>query len=152
MSVQRVPLPVGSNSERRPLGIVTSNTLVKHVIVDGMDKSEPVSQIMASPVFTISPHASATAATLLMLRERIGQVCVTEDGTPDTKALDVLHAQRPARPKRPSPRGLVAQIRFAKSPARFRELCDEIQAIAQSYLDAGALRDLPRTNLRRTLR
>ncbi len=137
MSSKRVPSILVVDSERRPLGIVTSNTLVKHVIVDGMNKSGPVSAIMASPVFTISPRASATAATLLMLRERIGQVCVTEDGTPDTKALDVCTHKDLLAQSGHHPAGLLREIRFAKSPARFRELCDEIEAIARSYLDAG---------------
>jgi len=88
-------------------------------------------------VFTISPRASATAATLLMLRERIGQVCVTEDGTPDTKALDVCTHKDLLAQSGHHPAGLLREIRFAKSPARFRELCDEIQTIAQSYLEAG---------------
>jgi len=137
MSSKRVPSVLVVDAERRPLGIVTSNALVRHVIVDGLDKSSPVSQIMASPVFTISPRASATAATLLMLRERIGQVCITEDGTPDTKALDVCTHKDLLAQSGHHPAGLLREIRFAKSPARFRELCDEIQTIAQSYLEAG---------------
>ncbi len=137
MSSKRVPSILVVDAERRPLGIVTSNTLVKHVIVDGMDRTAAVSHIMASPVFTISPRASATAATLLMLRERIGQVCVTEDGTPDTKALDVCTHKDLLAQSGHHPAGLLREIRFAKTPARFRELCDEIEAIARSYLDAG---------------
>jgi len=137
MSSKRVPSVLVVDAQRRPLGIVTSNGLVKHVVVDGMDKSGPVSRIMASPVFTISPRASATAATLLMLRERIGQICITEDGTPDTKALDVCTHKDLLAQSGHHPAGLLREIRFAKSPARFRELCDEIQTIAQSYLEAG---------------
>jgi CBS domain-containing protein len=137
MSSKRVPSVLVVDAQRRPLGIVTSNTLVKHVIVDGMDKSAPVSRIMASPVFTVSPRASATAATLLMLRERIGQICVTEDGTPDTQALDVCTHKDLLAQSGHHPAGLLREIRYAKSPARFRELCDEIQTIAQSYLEAG---------------
>ena len=137
MSSKRVPSVLVVDAQRRPLGIVTSNTLVKHVIVDGHDKTGPVSRIMASPVFTVAPRSSATAATLLMLRERIGQVCVTEDGTPDSPALDVCTHKDLLAQSGHHPAGLLREIRFAKSPARFRELCDEIQTIAQSYLDAG---------------
>ncbi|MFT3867398.1 MAG: DUF294 nucleotidyltransferase-like domain-containing protein [Nibricoccus sp.] len=137
MSSKRVPSVLVVDEKRWPLGIVTSNTLVKHVIVDGLDKAEPVSRIMASPVFTVAPRSSATAATLLMLRERIGQVCVTEDGTPLSPALDVCTHKDLLAQSGHHPAGLLREIRFARSPARFRELCDEIQTIAQSYLDAG---------------
>lgn len=137
MSSKRVPSVLVVDEKRWPLGIVTSNTLVKHVIVDSLDKSLPVSRIMASPVFTVAPRSSATAATLLMLRERIGQVCVTEDGTPLSPALDVCTHKDLLAQSGHHPAGLLREIRFARSPARFRELCDEIQTIAQSYLDAG---------------
>jgi CBS domain-containing protein len=137
MSSKRVPSVLIVDEKRHPLGIVTSNTLVKYVIVDGHDKSGPVSRIMASPVFTIAPRSSATAATLLMLRERIGQVCVTEDGTPNSPALDVCTHKDLLAQSGHHPAGLLREIRFAKSPARFRELCDEIKTIAQSYLEAG---------------
>jgi CBS domain-containing protein len=137
MSSKRVPSILVVDDERRPLGIVTSNTLVKHVIVDGMDKTLPVSRIMAKPVYTVSPRSSATAAILTMMRERIGQVVVTEDGTPKTKALDVCTHKDLLAQSGHHPAGLLREIRFAKSPARFHELCDEIEAIARSYLEAG---------------
>ncbi|MDF9831965.1 CBS domain-containing protein [Ereboglobus sp. PH5-5] len=137
ISSKRVPSILVVDSERRPLGIVSSNALVKNVVVDGMPKTEPVSRIMAKPVCTVSPNSSATAAMLIMLRERIGQVCVTEDGTPNTKALDVCTHKDLLAQTGHHPAGLLREIRFAKSNARFRELCDEIENIARSYLDAG---------------
>ncbi|WP_161554797.1 DUF294 nucleotidyltransferase-like domain-containing protein [Ereboglobus luteus] len=137
ISAKRVPSILVVDSERRPLGIVSSNALVKNVVVDGMPKTEPVSRIMAKPVCTVSPNSSATAAMLIMLRERIGQVCVTEDGTPNTKALDVCTHKDLLAQTGHHPAGLLREIRFAKSNARFRELCDEIENIARSYLDAG---------------
>lgn len=137
MASKRVPSILVVDEERRPLGIVTSNTLVKHVIVDGLSKTAPVSSIMAKPVFTVSPRSSATAAMLLMLRERIGQVCVTEDGTPATKALDVCTQKDLLAQSGHHPAGLLRELRLARTTARFRELCDDIEAIARSYLEAG---------------
>jgi Predicted signal-transduction protein containing cAMP-binding and CBS domains len=137
MAAKRVPSILVVDEERRPLGIVTSNSLVKHVIVEGLDKQTAVTRVMAKPVYTVSPNSSATAAILTMLRERIGQVVVTEDGTPKTKALDVCTHKDLLAQSGHHPAGLLREIRFAKSPARFRELCDELETIAQSYLDAG---------------
>lgn len=86
---------------------------------------------------TVAPHSSATAAILLMLRERIGQVCVTEDGTPQTKALDVCSHKDLLAQSGHHPAGLLREFRHAKSPARLRELCDEVEEIAESYLNTG---------------
>lgn len=137
MSSKRVPSVLVVDPERRPLGIVTASNLVKHVIVDGVPPTDPVSRVMASPVITVSPRSSATAAILQMLRERIGQVCVTEDGTPQTKALDVCTHKDLLAQSGHHPAGLLREIRLARTPARFRELCDEIEDIARSYLEAG---------------
>ncbi|MDR2676138.1 MAG: DUF294 nucleotidyltransferase-like domain-containing protein [Opitutaceae bacterium] len=138
MSAKRVPSILVVDAARRPLGIVSGNSLVKNVIVDAMPKDTPVSRIMASPVCTISPRTSAMAASLLMLRERIGQVCVTEDGTPGTPALDVCTHKDLLAQSSHHPTGLLYEIRVAKSPARFRELCDETEQIVREYLGAGA--------------
>lgn len=137
MAAKRVPSILIVDEQRRPLGIVTANALVKQVIVDGVEKSAAVATVMAKPVITVSPHSSATAAMLLMLRERIGQVCVTEDGTPQTPALDVCTQKDLLAQSGHHPAGLLREIRLARSNPRFRELCDEIESIARSYLEAG---------------
>lgn len=92
---------------------------------------------MASPVITVSALSSATAAILLMLRERIGQVCVTEDGTPNTPALDVFTNKDLLAQSGHHPAGLLREFRHARTVARLRELCDEIEEITASYLDAN---------------
>lgn len=137
MSAQRVPSILVVDEARRPVGIVTANMLMQTVVVDGVPKTEPVAHIMSAPVVTVAPHSSATAALLVMLRQRIGQVCITEDGTPATPALDVCSHKDLLAQSGHHPAGLLREIRAARSPARFRELCDEIEEIARSYLGAG---------------
>lgn len=137
MVSKRVPSILVVDEFRRPLGMVTSVNLVKQVIVNEESADGPVSDIMASPVYTVAPQTSATAAILLMLRERVGQICVTEDGTPDSPALDVCTHKDLLAQSGHHPAGLLREIRFARSSARLRELCDEIERIAQSYLESG---------------
>jgi len=137
MAGMRVPSILVVDAQDRPLGIVTNSNLVKKVIVGGLSKDEPVSCIMSQPVVTVSAGSSTTAALLLMLRSRIGQVCVTEDGTPATRVLDVCSEKDLLTQSGHHPAGLLRQIRQAGSPARLRELCDEIESIARSYLEAG---------------
>ncbi|HVU32078.1 MAG TPA: DUF294 nucleotidyltransferase-like domain-containing protein [Opitutaceae bacterium] len=137
MASKRVPSILVVDEQRCPLGIVTANTLVKQVIVEGVEKSAPVSTVMAKPVVTVPPRSSATAAILVMLRERIGQVCVTEDGTPQSPALDVCTQKDLLAQSGHHPAGLLREIRLARTNPRFRELCDEVESIARSYLEAG---------------
>ena len=137
MARRRVPSILVVDADQRPLGIVTNSNLVQRVIVDGLSTDDPVERIMSRPVVTVSAGSSTTAALLQMLRARIGQVCVTEDGTAATRALDVCSEKDLLTQSGHHPAGLMRQIRQARSTARFRELCDEIETIARSYLEAG---------------
>ena len=137
MASRRVPSVLVVDPERRPLGIVTQSAIVKHVVAGNTPSSGPASAIMASPVITVSALSSATAAILLMLRERIGQVCVTEDGTPETPALDVFTNKDLLAQAGHHPAGLLREFRHARTIARLRELCDELEEITASYLDAS---------------
>ncbi len=137
MAARRVPSILVTDPEQRPLGILTNHNLVHHVIVAGLSKDQPVSSIMSAPVHTVSDGSSATAALLVMLRERIGQLCVTEDGTPNTRALDVCSEKDLLTQSGNHPAGLMREFRRASSPARLRELCDDVESIIRGYLEAG---------------
>lgn len=137
MARRRVPSVLVVDEAGRPLGIVTQSAIVKQVVAGEMPREDVVTRVMASPVITVSSLSSATAAILLMLRERIGQVCVTEDGTPDTPALDVFTNKYLLAKSGHHPAGLLREFRHARTVARLRELCDEVEEITGSFLDAG---------------
>lgn len=137
MASRRVPSVLVVDNQRRPLGIVTQSNLVKAVVAGDTDRATAVTAVMASPVITVSALSSATAAILLMLRERIGQVCVTEDGTPATPALDVFTNKDLLAQAGHHPAGLLREFRHARTVGRLRELCDEVEEITASYLDAN---------------
>lgn len=120
-----------------PLGFVTDEQLVKTVVVGDTDPGSPVSSIMHSPVATVSSQSSTMAALLAMLHERIDQLCVTEDGTPDTRAIDVCTPKDLLTQSGRHPVGIAEAIQRALSPARLRELCDDIETVSRSYLEAG---------------
>jgi CBS domain-containing protein len=137
MVERQVPSILIVDEERRPMGILTYSNIVRRVIVGGLSDEQPCSTVMSVPVVTVAPQSSATAALLLMLRQRIGQVVVTEDGTGNGKALDVCSEKDLLAQSGHHPAGLLREIRIAKTTARFRELCDDLEDISTSYLEAG---------------
>ena len=137
MMEKRVPSILVVNENRHPKGIVTHRDMVEQVIVKGLDKNEPVKKIMAQPVITVENESNATAAILLMLRERIGQVCITEDGTDKSPALDVCTEKDLLGQTGHHPSGLLWEIRHARTTTRLREICDDIEKIVHSYLEAS---------------
>ena len=137
MMEKRVPSILVVNENRHPRGIVTHRDMVEKVIVQGLSKDAPVEKIMAHPVVTVENESNATAAILLMLRERIGQVCITEDGTDKSPALDVCTEKDLLGQTGHHPAGLLREIRHARTTTRLREICDDIEKIIRSYLDAS---------------
>lgn len=137
MTARRVPSILITDENRHPVGILTGSDLVKKIIVGNFDSARPVSDMMSTPVVTVPRTSSAAAATLIMLRERIGQVCVTEDGTMNTAAVDVCTQKDLLVQSGRHPAGFLHEIRIAHTPARFREICDDIEGMVRSYLEAG---------------
>lgn len=137
MIEKRVPSILVVNESRHPRGIVTYRDMVEKVIIQDLDKDEPVEKIMASPVTTVEKESSATAAILLMLRQRIGKVCITEDGTDKSPALDVCTEKDLLGQTGHHPAGLLREIRHARTTTRLREICDDIEKIIHSYLEAS---------------
>ncbi|MGK0455802.1 MAG: CBS domain-containing protein [Zhongshania aliphaticivorans] len=137
MMEKRVPSILVVNESRHPRGIVTYRDMVEQVIVQGLGKDEPVEKIMTHPVITIENQSNATAAILLMLRERIGQVCITEDGTDNSPALDVCTEKDLLGQTGHHPAGLLREIRHARTTTRLREVCDDTEKIISSYLEAS---------------
>lgn len=137
MSAKRVPSILITNADRHPIGIVTRSDLVKNVVAGDTNRALPVSTIMAAPVVTVEANSSSAAATLTMLRRRIGQVCVTADGTAGSPAMDVCTQKDLLAQSGRHPAGFIHDIRLAQSPARYREICDDIERMALTYLEAG---------------
>ena len=73
-----------------PIGIVTDKDLRFKIATGQFPVSVPVSQIMSAPVITVSRDISIAEAQLLLLKEDIGHLCVTEDGSPGSKIIGIL--------------------------------------------------------------
>lgn len=138
MMVKRgVPSVVVTDEQGRPVGLVTNKDLVRTVVVGQQDRSAPVEVMMSRPVVTVAPKTSTMAALLTMLHERIDQICVTEDGTTESRALDICSPKDLLAQSGRHPVGILNGIKRAISPARFREWCDDIEKVSRSYLEAG---------------
>jgi len=128
---------VVTDHRRHPLGSVHATDLVRGILVGGLPPSTPVAELMSSPVVTMPEFSSAIAATLMMMKKRVSQLCVTEDGTPESPVLDVWSDRALMKLSGYHPAGLMRDLGRVASLARARELSDEIERLAGLYLGAG---------------
>jgi CBS domain-containing protein len=73
-----------------PVGIVTDKDLRFKIATGQFPITVAVSQVMSAPVITVSRDISIAEAQLLLLKDGIGHLCVTKDGTPGSKIIGIL--------------------------------------------------------------
>lgn len=76
--------------EDRPIGICTNHDLRSRVATGEISPQAPVQELMQSPVYTISPEAAVGAGLIEMMQRGARHLCVTEDGTPGSRAIGML--------------------------------------------------------------
>ena len=117
--------------------VPTHRDIVKRILVEDGNLQQEIQSYMSKPVVTVESGSSSTAALLLMLQRRIGQVCVTEDGTDQSELLDVCTEKDLLAQAGQHPAGLLREIQNASSMTRLKEICDDIEHIIRSYLEAS---------------
>lgn len=137
MSTHCLESVVVVDENQHPLGFVHATTLVSEILVGGRPPTTPVSRIMTSPPIAVPEFSSAIAGMLLMMQKRVSQLCVTEDGSPQSPVLDVWSDRALMKLSGYHPAGLMRDLGRASSLPRARELSDEIERLAGLYLRAG---------------
>jgi len=122
----------------RPRGIVTETDLCNRVATGEVAVDAPISTLMASPVVTIPPGLHVGELILRMLAARLRHLCITEDGTPGSRAtglvaerdLHALHGRLPTF--------LAKEIRSAGGSARLAALRKRAGELMLIALDSRA--------------
>jgi len=74
----------------RPIGICTDYDLRRRVATGEISVDAPVRELMQSPVITAPPGKSVGESLLEMMRRGARHLCLTEDGTPASRALGIV--------------------------------------------------------------
>ncbi|MGY5354544.1 DUF294 nucleotidyltransferase-like domain-containing protein [Wenyingzhuangia sp. IMCC45467] len=119
----------------KPAGVITNKDLLHKVATGKFTIDQNVKKIMSSPVVSASPNISIAEAQIMMLKNKIGNVCVTKDGTPDSKLLGMLTQQDIVASLSNNPAVLMKQISRARTIARLRDLRQQLNELLQRYIN-----------------
>jgi CBS domain-containing protein len=119
----------------QPLGILTDTDLRKKVATGIVSIDLPVECIMSAPVITVLPEERAAEIVLQMMNRNVRHLCITEDGTVNTKAIGMisehdillLHGNNPAI--------LVKEIKQATSTEQLKATRERANSLIHHYLD-----------------
>jgi CBS domain-containing protein len=135
MSAENISSLFLNGPEGRCRGVVTEKDLTKKVIAGGIDTSRPVSEIMSSPVRTISSQAFIFEACMIMMQEDIRHLGVTdieEEIVGIISNRDILTAQGS------SPVFLIREISSARNMEEIVDRHDKLPIQIKSLINSGA--------------
>jgi CBS domain-containing protein len=122
------------NAEERPIGIISDSDFRTHIGTGLHPVSVAVSEIMFPRLVATAPNPTIADIQLLQIRNHIAHICITEDGTLNSKVIgiltdkDLLHAQSN------QPVVLVRNISRATELPKLKQLRDKADEVIQGYL------------------
>lgn len=112
--------------ESDPIGILTDRDLRSRVIAVRCDAHMPVTEVMTTPVATVSSRASLFEALVVMLENRIHHLPVVGD---DGRVAGVITDTDLLRHQLKSPLHMLQMLDRLEDPASFRNFADEMGAM-----------------------
>ncbi len=113
---------VVTDAKKRPIGIITDRDLRRMVVTGLYASTEPVAEIMSSPVVTVRADPRVVEVQLIMLRNRISHLVVTADGSAGSKVLGVITNRDLLLALGNSPAAIVSEIDRAATLAELSRL------------------------------
>ncbi|MDT0678733.1 DUF294 nucleotidyltransferase-like domain-containing protein [Autumnicola musiva] len=118
-----------------PTGIVTDVDFRKTVATGSLSIDTPVSEIMSSPVICYSKHLTIAQAQLTMMKHNINHICITKDGTPNTKIKGIVSEHDIMVFQGNNPSVLMKAIKRAGSTKKLKKIRNRITYLLRGYID-----------------
>ncbi len=121
--------------EMLPIGIITDKDLRNKIVTGDFPISTPASEIMTTPVITYPTKMTTTQAQMAMMKSDISHLCITEDGTTNTKAVGMLSKHDVMVSIGNNPSVLLRAIKRAKKHKKIKLIRGAILQLLKGYLD-----------------
>ncbi|HKK78597.1 MAG TPA: DUF294 nucleotidyltransferase-like domain-containing protein [Phaeodactylibacter sp.] len=134
MSQREVGSVIVTDEDDHPVGIVTDKDLRKYVATGEVGLTEKVLSIMSSPVITVPPNLQMAEVQIEMVRNRINHLCVTEDGSLDSKVIGVLSEHDLMVMQGNNPAILIREIRRCTEAEALRSIRERAEVLLEGYI------------------
>ncbi len=121
--------------EERPLGIITDKDLRIKIATGKFSIADNVQSIMSSPVITYPEKISIAEAQIAMLQNRITHLCITKDGTPNSKLVGILSEHDIIVIHGNNPSVLIKEVKRAKTAVALKHIRNKAQQLLQGYIE-----------------
>ncbi|MCB9284386.1 MAG: CBS domain-containing protein [Lewinellaceae bacterium] len=134
MSQKNVGSIILVNADNHPLGIATDKDFRRKVVTGKHNIDEPISNIMSSPVLTIRPDVTIADVQIRMIKHRVHHLCVTEDGTTNSRALGVISEHDLLVLQGNNPANLLREVRISQKSGELRAIREKAESLLRSYI------------------
>ncbi len=135
MSDHKIGCIIVVDDEKKPVGIIT-NSDIKNKIATGLFPIEtPVTNIMSSPVMTGKKDLTIADGQLQMIKHSIGHLCITKDGTVNSKLVGVLTHHDVLVTLGNNPTVILKEIKRAKRTKKLRAARLKANALLKNYIE-----------------
>ncbi|WP_369764687.1 DUF294 nucleotidyltransferase-like domain-containing protein [Flavobacterium sp. WC2429] len=118
-----------------PIGIITDKDLRNKIVTGAFPITTTASVIMTTPVITYPKKMTVTQAQMAMMKSNISHLCITKDGTANTKAVGILSKHDVMVEIGNNPAVLIKAVKRAKKFKQIKPIRANIMQLLQGYLD-----------------
>ncbi|MES2574345.1 MAG: DUF294 nucleotidyltransferase-like domain-containing protein [Bacteroidota bacterium] len=118
-----------------PIGIITDKDLRNKVVTGTYPITATATEIMTSPVITYPKKMSITQAQMAMMKSDVSHLCITKDGTVNSKAVGMLSKHDVMLSLGNNPAVLIKAVKRAKKFKHLKPIRARIMQLLQGYLD-----------------
>ncbi|MCV9926906.1 DUF294 nucleotidyltransferase-like domain-containing protein [Flavobacterium sp. LS1R49] len=121
--------------EKLPIGIITDKDLRNKIVTGDYPITTAANVIMTSPVITYPKKMTITQAQMAMMKSNISYLCLTKDGTINTKAVGILSKHDVMVALGNNPAVLIKALKRVKKIKEIKPIRTQTMQLLQGYLD-----------------
>lgn len=121
--------------ETLPIGIITDKDLRNKIVTGEYPITATATEIMTVPVITYPKKMTITQAQIAMMKSDVSHLCITKDGTINSKAVGMLSKHDVMVSLGNNPAVLIKAIKRAKKSKHLKPIRASIMHLLQGYID-----------------
>lgn len=135
MSKNKIGYIIVIDDTKKPVGIIT-NSDIKNKIATGLFPiNTAVTNIMSTPVITSKKNLTVADAQLQMIKHNIAHLCITKDGTVNSKLAGVLTNHDILVTLGNNPSAILKEIKRVNRTKKLRNARLKADALIKNYLE-----------------
>ncbi|MCM5661351.1 DUF294 nucleotidyltransferase-like domain-containing protein [Galbibacter mesophilus] len=117
-----------------PIGVVTDKDIRNTIAIGLFPIDVDVEKVMSSPVICYSKGLTIAQAHVAMMKHKISHICITKDGTPNSKVLGIVSEHDILVSQGNNPAALMKAIKRAKKTKTLKAIRSRVMHLLNGYL------------------